>query len=403
MNQPNLNGLTPKQLALLLALLITVMPFSTDIYLPEVPVMAQSLHADIHRVEQSLSSFMFGVAIGQLFGGAISDIKGRKMVALTGLGIYLFASLAIIWVGSANELLFWRGVQAIGGGMATVTVGAVVRDFFSGRAAAAMFTTIGIITMAAPLAAPMLGAFLAKMGSWRAIFVFLAVYAVAVWLLLLRFMPRSNRAVQPFNRAFWVSIVQNFVQVFRQPEALGFMFFQAFSFSSMFAFLTESSFVYMKLYGLSSHQYAWAFGANIITMMAFNRLTAHRLRTTDSKNILLSGIAVQLCCNLALCVAAWSMALPPFWLVLVLLMTSVGTQGLVVSNTQACFMSYFRQVGGSASAVLGTVQFLVAASMGGLTTLLHNGTMHVMPSMMLASTLSGMVLLWLLSRCVWRK
>lgn len=396
-------SINPRKLALLLSIMVAIMPFSTDIYLSSVPQMAVSLHADIHLIEQSLSSFMFGVALGQLMGGSLSDIKGRKIIALIGLSVYLLSSIAIIFVDSAQELLFWRWIQAMGGGMATVTVGATVRDFFHGNAAARMFATIGIITLVAPLGAPMLGTALAALGGWRSIFVFLVFYALVVMMCIWQFMPRANMQVQPLDSRVFGKIKQNFVLVFRERESLGFMFFQTAGFAAMFVFLTESSFVYMNLYGLSSHQYSWAFGANVITMMMFNRITAYRLRTTPSKNILLSGVVLQLFCNILLTIVVWGLDKPPFFLLLLLIMFSIGSQGLVGSNTQACFMSYFREVAGSANAVLGTMQFLIAATVGWLTTLLHNGTMRVMPTMMLISTSLGAVLLWAFSRSAWHK
>ena len=399
-----MNTSTPagrKRLALMLALLVAVMPFSIDAYLPAMPQMAAALGADIHQIEQSLSVFLLGVALGQLVGGPVSDLKGRRKVALFGLAVYVMATVALLWTDTVAHLLLWRGVQALGGGMATVTVAALVRDRFGGREAAQMFALIGIIMMAAPLAAPMLGALLKNLGGWRAIFVFLALYAAAVALLLYWRMPVDAQPPRPLGRDFVPAIAANYARVFRQPQALGFLFFQAFSFSSMFVFLTESSFVYMQLYGLSAHQYAWAFGANIITMMLFNRITAWRLRRSDAHRILLSGVAVQFACNLALCVLVWLWPLPPFALLLALLMTSVGTQGLIVANTQACYMSYFKAEGGSANAVLGTLQFLIAAAVGWLTTQAHNGTAQVMPLMMLSATVCGMALLWLFSRRVW--
>lgn len=396
-------SINPRKLALLLSIMVAIMPFSTDIYLSSVPQMAVSLHADIHLIEQSLSSFMFGVALGQLMGGSLSDIKGRKIIALIGLSVYLLSSIAIIFVDSAQELLFWRWIQAMGGGMATVTVGATVRDFFHGNAAARMFATIGIITLVAPLGAPMLGTALAALGGWRTIFVFLVFYALVVMICIWQFMPRANMQVQPLDSRVFGKIKQNFVLVFRERESLGFMFFQTAGFAAMFVFLTESSFVYMNLYGLSSHQYSWAFGANVITMMMFNRVTAYRLRTTPAKNILLSGVVLQLFCNILLTIVVWGLDKPPFFLLLLLIMFSIGSQGLVGSNTQACFMSYFREVAGSANAVLGTMQFLIAATVGWLTTLLHNGTMRVMPTMMLISTSLGAVLLWAFSRSAWHK
>ena len=396
-------SINPRKLALLLSIMVAIMPFSTDIYLSSVPQMAVSLHADIHLIEQSLSSFMFGVALGQLMGGSLSDIKGRKIIALIGLSVYLLSSIAIIFVDSAQELLFWRWIQAMGGGMATGTVGATVRDFFHGNAAARMFATIGIITLVAPLGAPMLGTALAALGGWRSIFVFLLFYALVVMICIWQFMPRANMQIQPLDSRVFGKIKRNFVLVFRERESLGFMFFQTAGFAAMFVFLTESSFVYMNLYGLSSHQYSWAFGANVITMMMFNRITAYRLRTTPAKNILLSGVVLQLFCNILLTIVVWGLDKPPFFLLLLLIMFSIGSQGLVGSNTQACFMSYFREVAGSANAVLGTMQFLIAATVGWLTTLLHNGTMRVMPTMMLISTSLGAVLLWAFSRSAWHK
>ncbi|MCO6504111.1 MAG: multidrug effflux MFS transporter [Snodgrassella sp.] len=400
---PQTLPINPRKLALLLSIMVAIMPFSTDIYLSSVPQMAISLHADIHLIEQSLSSFMFGVALGQLMGGALSDIKGRKIIALIGLSVYLMSTIAIIFVDSSRELLFWRWIQAMGGGMATVTVGATVRDFFYGNAAARMFATIGIITLIAPLGAPMLGTGLAALGGWRSIFIFLVIYALVVMICIWHFMPRAKMPSQPLNSQIFHKIKQNFVLVFRERESLGFMFFQTAGFAAMFVFLTESSFVYMNLYGLSSHQYSWAFGANVITMMGFNRITAYRLRTTPSKNILLSGVILQLICNLLMTIVVWGMDKPPFFLLFILIMFSVGSQGLVGSNTQACFMSYFREVAGSANAVLGTMQFLIAAMVGWLTTLLHNGSMHVMPTMMLISTGLGAVLLWAFSGSAWRR
>lgn len=390
-----------RQLAVMLAALVAVMPFSIDAYLPAMPQMAQALGAHIHQVERSLSVFIFGVALGQLCGGALSDVQGRRRITLFGLAVYVAATAALPFVGSVEALLLWRFVQALGGGMATVTVAAVVRDRFEGREAAQMFALIGIITMAAPLAAPMIGALLQELGGWQAIFGFLGVYAAAVAAMLYRRIPASARPRRRFDSSLLRDMAGNYRRVFRQPEALGFLFCQALCFSAMVVFLTESSFVYMKLYGLGSKQYALAFGANIFTMMLFNRITAYSLKRTDSKNILIAGVGLQLLCNLAATLLVWFAGLPPFALLLGLMMVSVGTQGLIVANTQAGYMGYFKQEGGSANAVLGTVQFTLAGFIGWLTTQAHDGSAQVMPAMMLAATVSAVVLLWLFSRRVW--
>jgi len=112
MSQSTPSPLGEKQMAVLMAMLVALMPFSVDAYLPAIPEMAQSLSADIHRIEQSLVLFMFGVAFGQVVGGAVSDIKGRRPVALVGLSIYFAAVVALTMVQSADGLLNLRAVQA---------------------------------------------------------------------------------------------------------------------------------------------------------------------------------------------------------------------------------------------------------------------------------------------------
>ena len=400
-------SLTDKQMAILLATLTAIMPFSIDAYLPAIPTLAQDLNVNIHLIEKSLSSFMFGVALGQLMGGSISDVKGRRTVALSGLALYIISSLALTLLQSVEQLLFFRMIQAIGGGMAAVMAGAIVRDFYDGRQAAQMFALIGIIMMSAPLAAPMLGSLLQSLGGWRIIFAFLMTYALTVFILSWRFLPTSPHInTNTFNQHFIRDIFKRYYKILQTKTALGFLFFQAFSFGSMFVFLTESPFVYMQLYHLSPHAYAWVFGCNIITMGTFNRITAWRLKNgSNAENILLWGISIQLLANIImlLFVGLHNPHLPPLTLLVICAMLSVGTQGLITANTQACFMQYFRTESGSANALLMASTSLIGALMGWLATLLHNGTALIMPSLMLAATLNGITLLFLFSRSVWQQ
>lgn len=405
-NLENMNSnplpLGRKQMAALMAMMIALMPFSIDAYLPAIPEMAQDLQADIHRIEQSLSLFLFGVAAGQVAGGAVSDIKGRKPVALVGLLVYLVGVAAMGLAQNAEQLLAWRAVQAFGAGLTVVVVGASVRDYYEGREAAQMFALIGIILMIVPLAAPMVGALLQNIGGWRAIFVFLAAYTLVLLLAVGRYLPKPTRS-DKIGRDIFHVVGGRFKRVLNTRAALGYLFFQAFSFASMFAFLTESSFVYMEHYGLSSQGYAWVFALNIITMASFNRITAWRLKAgTHPQTLLGWGMKIQFAANLLMVLLVFIFALPPLWALAGCVMFSVGTQGLISANGQACFMNYFKTEGGSANAVLGVCQSLIAASVGLLTTWLHNGSIKIMPLMMLASTVSGLLLLWAFSRDAWR-
>ena len=401
MNSPAPSRLSDKQMALLMAAMAAVMPFSIDTYLPAVPAMAASLGVGETDIQQSLSIFLVGQSAGVLLGGVFSDFKGRRPVVLAGLGVYLVASLGLILLQTLPQLMLLRMLQAFGAGMVAVSGGAIVRDHYEGRRAAQMFALIGVIMMAAPILAPMVGWLMQIIGGWRAVFGFLLGYAALVWLLQWRFLPANRPAAKPAGSPLSI-IFTGYRSVFAKPQSLGFLFFQSFSFSSMFVFLTESPSVYMKFYGLSNGFYTLLFGLNIVTMVFFNRITAWRLKSgSEPANILLIGIAVQFCANFLLMLLSQSTAMPSLWLFAPLVMVSVGTQGLVVANTQACFMGYFKAEGGSANGVLISSQVLIGAAMGFLTTQLHDGSARIMPAMMLASTLCGSALLFALSRHVW--
>ncbi|MDK4697489.1 multidrug effflux MFS transporter [Kingella negevensis] len=383
-----------RRMAVMLAMLMSIMPFSIDTYLPSLPQIAQSLNSDIHYIEKSLSTFFFGVAIGQIIGGSLSDIKGRRLIALIGLCIYITASCSLIFVQTADQLLGLRLVQALGAGMSAVVVGALVRDNYLGKKAAQMFALIGIISMAAPLVAPMLGSILQMIGGWRAVFVFLFVYGLLMFALLFCFLP-SNKAPEKLTGEQVKNIFSRYHTVLTTKPALGFLFYQAASFASMLAFLSESPFVYMQLYKLTPNQYAWVFGCNIVMMMICNHLTAFGLRRNwESRDLLKIGMIIQNLANLALVAIVLVTKQPELWLLVPFAVVSIGTLGLISANTQAMFMANFKpEIAGSANAMLSAGQSLIASCVGFLVTQLHNGTVFVMVSMMLASTLTGFVLL----------
>ena len=403
---PNMNSnktphtLSDKQLSFLLAMLVAIMPFAIDTYLPAMTDVAKDLGSSVHLVEKSLSTYLLGAAVGQLIGGSLSDLKGRKPICLIGLCIFILTSVVITQVHQVEWLIGMRMLQGMGAGMATVIVPAMVRDRYVGVQAAQMFATIGIIIMIAPAIAPMFGAVIHDFLGWQAIFVFLLIYGLALLVSMWRFLP-SNTPQRTPGEAFWSGVFSRYRSVLKTREAMGFLLLQGFCFSCMFVFLTESTWVYKNYYGLSNKQYALAFMFNIVAMASFNRLTAYRLKKgAQPHKILLSGLAVQFTTGLIL--AIWCLiALPPFPVMVFLVMTTIGAQGLIVPSNQAIYMSYFSREAGSANAVLGAGMQMIAFGIGWLTTEMHHitdGKITVMPLMMFASTLSAIAAIGLLSR-----
>lgn len=392
--------LSDKQLSVLLALLVAIMPFSIDTYLPALPEMASSLNSSVHLIEKSLSSYLIGAAIGQLVGGSLSDLKGRKPICLIGLVIFIVTSAIITQIQNVDWLIGMRLLQGAGAGMATVIVPAMVRDRYTGVQAAQMFATIGIIIMIAPSIAPLFGAVIQTQLGWQAIFVFLLVYGMLLLLSMWHFLPMNKPQIEA-GEAFWSGVGSRYLSVLKRREAMGFLLLQGFCFSCMFVFLTESSHVYQHYYQLSATEYAWAFMLNIVAMACFNRLTAWRLkRGAIPQRILLSGLVIQVLAGLTLVV--WNLLdTPPFAVLVMLVMLTIGAQGFIVPSNQAIYMSYFSREAGSANALLGSCMQMIAAVIAWITAELHrmsDGSMQVMPIMMCASTVMAILAILLLSR-----
>ena len=178
-------GSGERRLLLLLSALVAFGPLSIDMYLPSLPAIAADLGASDAQVQRSISGFLVGFCVGMLFYGPLSDRFGRRPVLLAGIALYLFSSLACALADSAGQLVLLRVLQALGGGAASVLARAMVRDLYPLGEAARMLALMHMVTMLAPLAAPLLGGYLMLWAGWRALFVVLALFAglclLAVW------------------------------------------------------------------------------------------------------------------------------------------------------------------------------------------------------------------------------
>ncbi|MEQ8286769.1 multidrug effflux MFS transporter [Thalassospira sp.] len=362
-----------KRLAILLAALIATAPFAIDTYLPAIPAMAADFGTPTHAVEVSISTFLIGFAFGQLIGGPLSDRIGRRPVAMVGLVIYIITSAIITGVESATALNVMRFIQAIGGGFALVVVGASVRDLYDGKEAARMFALIAVIMMIAPLAAPTVGSILLVWFNWQAIFVLLVVYG-SVMLVIVGFkMPETTklrpRYAGPARRVWWT-----YLEVLRTRKAVGFMLTHTGASAVMFSFLTDSPFMYIDFFGVAPSQFPYLFGANIAIIVLCNRLNNPLLRRMELHQILKIGVGIQLCAVIGLFLAI-NVFEPSLYSVVPLIMFSVGMIGLTAPNATASFMQYFPHIGGTATALMGTIQFATGAVAGMVIGHFHDGTL----------------------------
>jgi DHA1 family bicyclomycin/chloramphenicol resistance-like MFS transporter len=399
-----------RTLAVLLAMLTAVAPFAVDMYLPAMKAMAIDLSTAIHYVEISVSTFLFGFAIGQLIGGPLSDRFGRKPIIALGLILFSITSLMLTQTESIEQLLFLRALQAIGGGMATVNSSAMIRDLFTGDEMAKVLSMVAIVMMSAPLVAPMLGAFVVSFFNWQAIFFSLAVYSIAVMLLLLWRLPETNpranisadeiKSKTKLKPKLW----QSYKRVFTHRQAMGYIVAISFGFSGMFVFITSSAFTYMEYFSVSVQLFPFLFGANVLVMMLMNRINLWALNHYASSTILTAGLIIQLVCGISLILASYSE--PNLYLVVGLNMLFVGSLGLIAANATAGALNFFPDISGTATAVIGVTEFTLGALVGLLWSYLHElhflATQHhslsPMAWVMASCALIGLLGLKLLSR-----
>ncbi len=381
-----------KKIAPLLAIIVALSPFAIDTYLPAIPTMAKYFQVDIHLIELSIPIYLIGFALGQLTGGPISDNYGRRWIGIIGLSLFFIASFAIIYVSNVQQLWLFRFIQAFGGGFGLVICAAIVRDLYDGKDAAKIFTLIGFIMMVAPLIAPSVGSIMLQYFNWQAIFMLLAVYAIVQVLVIIIWVPETKklRKVGGYEHLNLRQVLENYWAIVSHQSALPYLLCSSFVAATMFAFLTEVSFLYIEYFGVTEKKFAWLFGLNIISMMSFNRINHFLLDRWPPRKILKLGLLIQTSSATILLVTAL-FGMEGLALSVILLMLVIGSFGIIAPNNMACYMGYFPKTSGTANAVIGSSQFALGAVIGLILTYLHNGTPFPMFVTILAMALLGML------------
>jgi len=384
----------PRRLSFLLAIVVALTPFAVDMYLPAMPAMALYLATGIEQVEASLPLFLLGFALGQIVGGPVSDNYGRKPIGIAGFALFTLASVLILYAPTVEVLWVLRFVQAFGGGFGAVIAAAIVRDLYDGKDSARIFTLIGLIMMVAPLIAPALGALMLELFGWQSIFLALAIYAVIQIVIIALFLPETQtlRLLRGHQRSSLRQVLGIYRMIITRRQSLGYLLCQAFVVATMFAFLTESSFMYIEYYGVSTSDFPILFGANIIVMMLFNRLNAKLLDRQSSRKLLRLGLSVQLT-SVSLLLLLYITGNLNLWSNVFLIMFSIGPIGIIGPNNMAAYLQCFSRNSATANAVMGTFQFALGAVIGVLVSLLHNGSLMPLFIIMFMSTVVASIVL----------
>jgi DHA1 family bicyclomycin/chloramphenicol resistance-like MFS transporter len=360
------------KLAVILGALTAMGPLAIDTYLPALPTIARDLGTSSALVQVSLSVYFVGIAIGQAIYGPVSDRIGRKPALYMGLSLFVGASVGCAISPRVESLIVFRFLQALGGCAPLVVPRAVVRDHFNQRDSVRMLSVLMLVMGLAPILAPLAGGQLLGLFGWRSIFWAHAAYGT-VWLAaVLTGLPESlspdRRRREPI-----AAVLRIYRMLLQDGAFMRHVLAGALVFTGLLAYISGSPYVFIELFHVSPQRFGIYFGVNafgIITASQSNRWLALRF---DAARILQVVLPVSLLASAILLVDAYT-GFGGFGGILVPLFVFIATHGFVMPNTTALAMDRHGAVAGSASALLGSIQFVLGAIAGTLVGAMTNGT-----------------------------
>lgn len=338
-------------LIILISILSSVAPMGVDTYLPSIPEIAKYFDVNIHKVELSLSIFLIGFSIGQIFGGPISDRYGRKFGSIVGLLGYALFSFLIIFSSSIYELWIYRFLEAFFGGITVVNATAAVRDRFSGQEAAKVFSLIGMVRSLAPLLAPVFGAAIIHFFPWEGIFVFLTIYALIVAFFIYKDLPESFTYTKQ-------NIVESYKLVLTHKKAMKAMLVLAISFGAFFIIIAKTSYIYIEYFGIKTDYFPIFFGINFIILIAMIKVNVNLLKTYEAKNIAKYATLIQFCVGIIFLLIHKDMNLI---LTVIIIASYMSMMAFIFGNCMSLAIEHFSKNAGVASGVIGVLQFGLGA------------------------------------------
>ncbi|AYN14243.1 Bcr/CflA family drug resistance efflux transporter [Pseudomonas monteilii] len=359
------------RMVLILGALSAFGPLAIDFYLPAFPAMAQAFATDEKHVHATLAAYFLGLSIGQLAYGPVADRFGRRKPLMFGVTLFTLASLACAYAPNLDTLVVARFVQALGGCAGMVLSRAIVSDKCDPVASAKVFSQLMLVMGLAPILAPMLGGVLVNLAGWQSIFLALSLFSAGCLLAVSLGLPESLPAHiprQPLSGA-----LRQYLRLLADRVFLGHALTGGIAIAGMFAYIAGSPFVFIKLYGVPAEHYGWLFGTNAAGFILVAQVNARLLAKRGPAFLLARAVWLYLVAGLVLLGVA---ALRPaqLWPLLVPLFICIASLGCIIPNASACAMSGQGARAGSASALMGCVQFSVAAGAAALVGLLHDGS-----------------------------
>lgn len=376
--------------AVILGLLSAIGPFAIDMYLPALPTIASELRAETGAVQMSLLAFFLALAVAQLFCGPLSDMVGRKLPLYGGLVLFAAGSVGSALAPNIDVLVLCRFLQGLGAAAGTVIPRAVVRDLHTGVEATRVMSLLMLVFSISPILAPLTGSVLIDFFGWRGVF-WAVLVAALIGIAMVATMLKETRGAEERLESNISSALRGYGRLLKDRYFLGLVFVGGFGVASFFVYLANSSFVLMEHYNLSRSQYALAFSVNAVSFFAVSQLSGwlgSRFGLKRVVRIAVSGFATVMLAMFAAALAGHH----SLWLLMSLLFVGYGFLGLVIPTTAVLALEDHGAIAGTASALLGTLHFVIGGLAIAVTGWFFNGSAVPMAGGIAACALAALVL-----------
>lgn len=356
---------------IVLSLLMGFASISTDFYLPAMPEIGRSLHAEVGMMELTISGYLIGFSMGQLFWGPVGDRYGRRPSIAVGLILFLIGSIGCALSESVSVMISWRIVQAIGACASVALSRAMVRDLYEGARGAKMLSTLMMVMAIAPLIGPLIGGQILNLAGWRAIFwtlVGIGTLTIIALFTIPETLPVDRRNTEPLR-----CVITRYFELLGNRRLLGYACAGGFLYAGMFTYVAGTPFVYIDYYHVSPQLYGLLFGLGIIGIMGTNFLNVRLVSRYGFDKMLLIG-AIMAGSSGALTAIVTRTGFGGLWGVVVPLFVFVSSAGLIIANSITGALSDFPERAGAVSALVGAAQYGSGVLGSGLIGFFADGT-----------------------------
>lgn len=380
-----------KQSLWILAILSALMAFasiSTDLYLPAMPAMAQSLHASAGQLELTISGYLVGFSLGQLLWGPIGDRYGRRLPIALGLLLFIAGSIGCALSTAAPVMIICRALQAVGACASVVLARAMIRDLYEGHRAAQMLSTLMTVMAVAPLLGPSVGGAILNFGSWHLIFWALAFFGIATLVALYSLpetLPIERRNYEPLGGA-----VKRYIQLMMDRRIIGYASVGGFFYGGVYAYIAGTPFAYIDYYHVSPQSYGLLFALGIAGIMMANQVNARLVKRVGSDRLMRLGALMAAVAGIWLLIDTWSGLGGLAGLVAPLFLFCTAA-GLIVANSIVGALNSFPTIAGAVSALIGALQYGTGILGSGLVGALADGTPRPMALVIAAFGVASML------------